>query len=37
MLQLTALGEKEMAEDKTVNAKEAFTQIRNKIGLASEL
>jgi len=37
MLQLTALGEKEIAAGKTVKAKEAFAQIRNKMGLASEL
>ncbi len=37
MLQLTALDEKEIAEGKTLSAKETFAQIRNKMGLASEL
>jgi hypothetical protein len=34
MLQLTALGEKEIVAGKTVKAKEAFAQIRNKIGFS---
>lgn len=37
MLQLTAIGEQEIAAGKTTQAKDAFAQIRRKMGLAGEV
>jgi prevent-host-death family protein len=37
MLQLVAFGEQEIASGKTIEAKQAFTNVRAKMGLADDI